>query len=81
MQLIININQSCIFRVVQVIKSLQDPLEVGNNLPARQISYSKEENMTASVLRACNSNNNKCLKSCGKRPHLRQGPRQGVFRY
>ena len=26
-------NQSCIFRVVQVIKSLQDPLEVGNNLP------------------------------------------------
>ena len=27
------INQSCIFRVVQVIKSLQDPLEVGNNLP------------------------------------------------
>ena len=32
-----SINQSCIFRVVQVIKSLQpqDPLEVqGNNLPA-----------------------------------------------
>jgi len=28
-----SINQSCIFRVVQVIKSLQDPLEVGNNLP------------------------------------------------
>ena len=27
------INQSCIFRVVQVIKSLHDPLEVGNNLP------------------------------------------------
>jgi len=27
------INQSCTFRVVQVIKSLQDPLEVGNNLP------------------------------------------------
>ena len=26
-------HQSCIFRVVQVIKSLQDPLEVGNNLP------------------------------------------------
>jgi len=26
-------NQSCIFRVVQVIKSLQDPLEVQNNLP------------------------------------------------
>ena len=26
-------NQSCIFRVVQLIKSLQDPLEVGNNLP------------------------------------------------
>ena len=25
--------QSCIFRVVQVTKSLQDPLEVGNNLP------------------------------------------------
>jgi len=25
-------HQSCIFRVVQVIKSLQDPLEVGNNL-------------------------------------------------
>ena len=25
--------QSRIFRVVQVIKSLQDPLEVGNNLP------------------------------------------------
>ena len=29
----LSINQSCIFRVVQVIKSLQDPLEVGNNLP------------------------------------------------
>ena len=29
----LNINQSCIFRVVHVIKSLQDPLEVGNNLP------------------------------------------------
>jgi len=29
----ISINQSCIFAVVQVIKSLQDPLEVGNNLP------------------------------------------------
>ena len=28
-----SINQSCIFRVVQVIKLLQDPLEVGNNLP------------------------------------------------
>jgi len=28
-----SINQSCIFRVVQVTKSLQDPLEVGNNLP------------------------------------------------
>ena len=28
-----SINQSCVFRVVQVIKSLQDPLEVGNNLP------------------------------------------------
>ena len=27
------ITQSCIFRVVQVIKSLQAPLEVGNNLP------------------------------------------------
>jgi len=27
------INQSCIFTVVQVTKSLQDPLEVGNNLP------------------------------------------------
>ena len=27
-----SINQSCIFRVVQVIKLLQDPLEVGNNL-------------------------------------------------
>jgi len=26
-------NQSCIFRVVQVTKSLQDPLVVGNNLP------------------------------------------------
>jgi len=26
-----SINQSYIFRVVQVIKSLQDPLEVGNN--------------------------------------------------
>jgi len=26
-------NQSCIFRVVQVTKSLQDPLEVANNLP------------------------------------------------
>jgi len=29
----LSINQSCIFRVVQVTKSLQDPLEVGNNLP------------------------------------------------
>ena len=28
-----SINQSCIFRVVRVIKSLQNPLEVGNNLP------------------------------------------------
>jgi len=28
-----SINQSCIFRVVQVTKSLQDLLEVGNNLP------------------------------------------------
>ena len=28
-----SIDQSCIFRVVQVTKSLQDPLEVGNNLP------------------------------------------------
>jgi len=28
-----SINQSCIFRVVKGIKSLQDPLEVGNNLP------------------------------------------------
>jgi len=27
-----SVNQSCIFRVVQVTKSLQDPLEVGNNL-------------------------------------------------
>ena len=27
------ISQSRIFRVVQVIKSLQDPLEVRNNLP------------------------------------------------
>jgi len=26
-----SINQSCIFRVVQVTKSLQDPLKVGNN--------------------------------------------------
>jgi len=28
-----SINQSCIFIVVQVIKLLQDPLGVGNNLP------------------------------------------------
>ena len=28
-----SVNQSCIFRVVQVIKSLQGPLEVGNNIP------------------------------------------------
>ena len=28
-----SVNQSCIFRVVQVTKSLQDPLEVGNSLP------------------------------------------------
>jgi len=27
-----SINQSCIDRMVQVIKSLQDPLEVGNDL-------------------------------------------------
>ena len=31
--LMVSINQSYIFRVVQVIKSLQDPLEAGNNLP------------------------------------------------
>jgi len=31
--LVQSINQSHIFTVVQVIKSLQDPLEVGNNLP------------------------------------------------
>jgi len=36
-----SINQSCIFRVVQVIKSLRDPLEVGNNLPG--ISYNVRE--------------------------------------
>ena len=30
---ITKVKQSCIFRVVQVIKSLQDPLKVGNNLP------------------------------------------------
>jgi len=30
---ILPINQSCFFRVVQVTKSLQDPLEVGNSLP------------------------------------------------
>ena len=30
---IVLINQSCISKVVQVIKSLQDPLEVGNNFP------------------------------------------------
>jgi len=29
----VSINQSWIFRVVQIIKSLQDPLEVGINLP------------------------------------------------
>jgi len=29
----LSVNQSCIFRVVRVIKSLQDPLERGNNLP------------------------------------------------
>jgi len=29
----LSVNQSCIFRVVQVTKSLQDPLEVGNDLP------------------------------------------------
>jgi len=28
-----SINQLCFFRVVQVTKSLQDPLEVGNSLP------------------------------------------------
>jgi len=28
-----SVNQSCIFRMVQVTKSLQDPLEVANNLP------------------------------------------------
>ena len=27
-----SMNQSCIFRMVQVIKSLQDPLKVGDNL-------------------------------------------------
>ena len=36
-----SINQSCIFRVVQVIKSLQDPLEVGNSLPG-MITYPKQ---------------------------------------
>jgi len=29
----ISVNQSCIFRVVQVIKSLRCPQEAGNNLP------------------------------------------------
>jgi len=28
-----SVSQSCSYRVVQIIKSLQDPLEVGNNLP------------------------------------------------
>ena len=28
-----SVNQACIFRVVRVTKSLQDPLEMGNNLP------------------------------------------------
>ena len=36
-----SINQSCIFRVVQVlvIKSFRDPLEVGNNLPRINDNY------------------------------------------
>ena len=38
----ISINKSCIFRVVQVIKSLQDPLEVGNNLTGSVIVSGKE---------------------------------------
>jgi len=33
------INQSCIFGVFHVIKSLQDPLEVGNNLPYRMLPH------------------------------------------
>ena len=33
-----SINQSRIFRVVQVIKSLQDPLEVGNNLESYSVA-------------------------------------------
>ena len=33
----VSINQSCIFRVVQVIKSLHDPQEVRNNLPGSMI--------------------------------------------
>ena len=28
----VSISQSCIFRVVEVIKSLQDPLQMGSNL-------------------------------------------------
>ena len=35
-------NQSWIFRVVQVVKSLQDPLEVGNNLTAINVMSANE---------------------------------------
>jgi len=28
----VSVSQSCIFRVVEVIKSLQDPLQMANNL-------------------------------------------------
>jgi len=37
-----SIKQSCIFTVVQIIKSLQDPLEMGNNLPGSTIMSGNE---------------------------------------
>ena len=46
-----SINQSCIFRVVKGIKSLQDPLEVGNNLPGINDNV-RERSLDRNVLNA-----------------------------
>jgi len=46
-----SINQSCIFRVVQVTKSLQDPLEVGNNLSGIRVIMSGNEAWNRNVFK------------------------------
>jgi len=46
-----SINQSCISRVVEVIKSLQDPLEAGNNLPGWSMTMSGNEASNRNVFK------------------------------